>query len=105
MLHESLSSRYNAAALVAAVVALSAVSAGALGAYPERPIRWIVPAAAGGGADASARVIAVELGTILGQQVVIDNRPVRAASSESISSRKHRRTATRSARATSPTSR
>ena len=75
MLHESLSSRQNAAALVAAVVALSAVSAGALGAYPERPIRWIVPAAAGGGADASARVIAVELGAILGQQVVIDNRP------------------------------
>jgi len=44
-------------------------------AYPERPIRWIVPAAAGGGADASARIIAAELGQVLGQQVVIDNRP------------------------------
>lgn len=47
----------------------------AAAAYPERPIRWIVPAAAGGGADASARVIAAELGQVLGQQVVIDNRP------------------------------
>ena len=44
-------------------------------AYPERPLRWIVPAAAGGGADASARVIAIELGRVLKQQVVIDNRP------------------------------
>jgi len=43
--------------------------------YPERPLRWIIPAAAGGGADASARIIAPELASVLGQQVVIDNRP------------------------------
>src|SRR4051812_16230422 len=47
----------------------------ACAAYPDRPIRWVVPAAAGGGADASARVLAIELSRVLNQQVVIDNRP------------------------------
>jgi tripartite-type tricarboxylate transporter receptor subunit TctC len=57
------------------MLVLTVISHQSIAAYPERPIRWIVPAAAGGGADASARVIAVELGHILKQQVVIDNRP------------------------------
>ncbi|MCC7082980.1 MAG: tripartite tricarboxylate transporter substrate binding protein [Burkholderiales bacterium] len=57
-------------------VLVSMLSIGAANAeYPERPLRWIIPAAAGGGADASARIIAPELATLLGQQVVIDNRP------------------------------
>src|SRR5215217_987200 len=59
-----------------AVCTLSAVAAAgnAFGAYPERPIRWIVPGAAGSGVDASARLIANELGEIMGQQIVVDNR-------------------------------
>ena len=62
--------------LAPVVVLLAVLVPGAsAAAYPERPVRWIVPAAAGGGADASARVIAVELGHIFNQQVVIDNRP------------------------------
>jgi tripartite-type tricarboxylate transporter receptor subunit TctC len=43
-------------------------------AWPDRPIRWIVPAAAGGGADSSVRVVAEALGKRLGQPVVIENR-------------------------------
>src|SRR6185436_13072915 len=43
-------------------------------AYPERPIRWIVPGAAGSGVDAGARMISNELSAALGQQVVVDNR-------------------------------
>jgi tripartite-type tricarboxylate transporter receptor subunit TctC len=43
--------------------------------YPQRPIRYIVPSAAGGGADVLARVLAAELTKQLGQQIVVDNRP------------------------------
>lgn len=43
--------------------------------YPDRPIRYIVPQAAGSASDTSARIIAHELTRILGQQVVVDNRP------------------------------
>lgn len=41
---------------------------------PVKPIRWIVPFAAGGAADIVSRVIAPKMGEILGVQVVIDNR-------------------------------
>ncbi len=47
----------------------------AAAAYPDRPIRMIVPYSAGGGADSTARVIAQKMSTSLGRQVVIDNRP------------------------------
>ena len=42
--------------------------------YPNRPVRLIVPFAAGGGADIVARVVGKGLSERLGQQVVIDNR-------------------------------
>jgi tripartite-type tricarboxylate transporter receptor subunit TctC len=42
--------------------------------YPNRPVHFIIPFAAGGGADAIARPLAKRLGEILGQQVIIDNR-------------------------------
>jgi tripartite-type tricarboxylate transporter receptor subunit TctC len=43
--------------------------------YPDRPLRYIVPQAAGSASDTSARIVAFELTRILGQQVVVDNRP------------------------------
>src|SRR5258705_13894926 len=46
-----------------------------LAAYPERPIRRIVPSAAGGQPDTNSRLVAAELGKQIGQQVVVDNRP------------------------------
>jgi tripartite-type tricarboxylate transporter receptor subunit TctC len=42
--------------------------------YPSRPIRLVVPNAASGGHDASARVVAHKLSETLGRQVVVDNR-------------------------------
>jgi tripartite-type tricarboxylate transporter receptor subunit TctC len=44
------------------------------GAYPSRPVRFIVAQAAGGNADFVARMVAAELAKQLGQQFVVDNR-------------------------------
>ncbi len=43
--------------------------------YPNKPIRVIVPYAPGGATDIMGRVAAQRLGEILGQQLIIDNRP------------------------------
>lgn len=42
--------------------------------FPTKPLRLLVPAAPGGGADFLARIIGTKLGDSLGQSVVIDNR-------------------------------
>jgi tripartite-type tricarboxylate transporter receptor subunit TctC len=42
--------------------------------YPSRPIRLIVPYAAGGGADSVARIVAKRVGETIGQAIVIENR-------------------------------
>lgn len=50
-------------------------SGSAMAAFPERPIRWVVPNPAGGGADTNVRLIARTLEPLLGQTLVIENRP------------------------------
>ena len=46
-----------------------------VGDYPNRPIRIIVPQAAGSGIDIHARILAQKLGELLGQPGVVENRP------------------------------
>jgi tripartite-type tricarboxylate transporter receptor subunit TctC len=44
-------------------------------AYPDRPLRWIVGYPPGGASDTFARLIGAHIGTRLGQNVVVENRP------------------------------
>lgn len=44
-------------------------------AWPDKPIRLIIPYTPGGGADGAARLIAAQLGKALGQTVIVDSRP------------------------------
>lgn len=50
------------------------VGTSALAAYPDKPVRLIVPWAPGGSTDAIARAMAQRMGESLGQSVVVDNR-------------------------------
>ena len=60
-------------------VAVLAIAAGAAAQtpadYPSRPIRIIVPQAAGSGVDLQARTLAQKMGELWGQQGVVENRP------------------------------
>ncbi|CAM3845200.1 Bug family tripartite tricarboxylate transporter substrate binding protein [Bordetella tumulicola] len=61
-------------ALAALLVFGIGQSAGAAD-YPNRPIRMVAPFAPGGGSDVVARLVAEKMGPILGQSVVVENRP------------------------------
>ena len=58
-----------------ALLALMSCCAVAQTPYPSRPVRFIVPSAAGGGTDIIARAVAQKLSETFGQQFVVDNRP------------------------------
>jgi len=66
--------RFVSFMLACAVVALGAPRPVAAE-YPDRPVRLIVPQAAGSATDTVARILGAELAKELGQQVVVDNRP------------------------------
>lgn len=58
-----------------AAAMLLAASAVAQAEYPERPITLVVPTAAGGGNDVLARVVGQKVGELLGQTVIVVNKP------------------------------
>ena len=49
-------------------------SASAESAWPNRPVQVMVPYPPAGGADTTARILYAKLGTMLGQQFVVENR-------------------------------
>jgi tripartite-type tricarboxylate transporter receptor subunit TctC len=56
------------------LLALGTAPAFAQSKYPDRPIRLIVPFAAGSATDSSARIFSVQLAKQIGQQIIVDNR-------------------------------
>lgn len=66
--------RYPVLACAAAVACALAPSAGAQ-TYPAKAVRIVVPYAAGGNTDFTARSLAEKLGPVFKQQVIVDNRP------------------------------
>ena len=57
-----------------AAVALIVLASACAAAYPDRPVRLMVPVAPGGAVDVVGRIIGQKLSVLLGQNVVIDNR-------------------------------
>ena len=67
---------HRRSALIAlAALALPALATAQPGAWPAKPITFVVPQAAGGANDVIARAVAQAMGDSLGQSVVVENRP------------------------------
>lgn len=67
-------SRAQAAIVLLAALSLCGAVAQAADSYPSKPIRMVIPYAAGGGPDVVARIIADKVTPGWGQNVVFDNR-------------------------------
>src|SRR5262245_50654703 len=61
-------------ALATLILVLLPVAGATAQDYPSRPVRFIVPYAAGGSGDLLARLLGSKLASLWGQQVVVDNR-------------------------------
>src|SRR6266545_6551985 len=68
-----LTRRQLSAGLAAATVAMPSIARAQ--AYPSRPVRFVLPFAAGGVADITSRLAADKLGEKLGQRLVVENQP------------------------------
>jgi len=66
--------RWNYLALVLTAMLLAAAQSAAAQAYPNKPVRMIVPYPPGGSVDFTGRELAAKLSELWGQQVVLDNR-------------------------------
>lgn len=67
--------RTAAAACIGAAFALAAAGIAGAAGYPERPVRLILGTGPGAAPDVTARIFAAKMTELLGQQIVVDNRP------------------------------
>ena len=63
-----------ATALTLALSVFSGTAPGQTAAYPQKPVRMVIPFAPGGASDFAGRIVSPRLSEALGQQIVIDNR-------------------------------
>ena len=70
----NLNRKHFASLMLASLAAAFAGAAAAQAAYPSKTVTMVVPTAAGGTTDLSARMLAQALGSVLGQSVVVDNK-------------------------------
>ena len=61
--------------VLAAAASAAIPQSGRAQAFPERPIRFVVPYAPGGSTDTSARIVSEKLAAVLGQPVIVENKP------------------------------
>lgn len=61
--------------LVSALATVAVAGQAFAQAYPNRPVRLLVPFTPGGGTDILARVVGAKMSESMGQQIVVDNRP------------------------------
>src|ERR1700686_2426462 len=67
--------RTTRSAMLASIVAAFALAgAQAEDAYPSKPVRMVIPFAAGGPTDIVGRIMGAKLGELLGQQFIVENR-------------------------------
>ena len=64
----------TAACMIGATISSNALAASASG-YPQRPVRLILGTGAGAAPDVTARIYTAKMTELLGQQIVVDNRP------------------------------
>ena len=60
---------------LAAIATICAATAAGAQDYPNKPIKWLAPLAAGSAVDAAARVVAAKISENIGQQIVVENMP------------------------------
>jgi tripartite-type tricarboxylate transporter receptor subunit TctC len=67
--------RTGALAIAAAALLFAQIPAALAQQWPSKPIKWLVPVAPGGATDATARLLQEPVSKILGQPIIVENKP------------------------------